>query len=95
MLGSYPVLMIIFAVLWLLSLFLEVFLTGKSDKLGLLIPIISILIPIGVLIYFIKGNSLDVNSWLSIILSIIPTIGYFAIYRFSLRKKREFNNQQK
>ncbi|MGI5825413.1 MAG: hypothetical protein ACOX7J_07565 [Bacillota bacterium] len=91
---TFLVLLAVFAVVWLLSLFLEVYLTGKSDKLGLLIPVLSVLIPVGVLIGFLTGKGPAGNAWLVLLLSVVPTVVYFAVYRFCLRKKQEWGGNR-
>ena len=87
----FSVWMAVFAVVWLLSLFLEVFLTGRNDKLGLLLPVVSLLIPVGVLVHYIKAGNLNGETALFVLLAVVPAVGYFILYRFCLQKKREIN----
>ena len=86
---TFAILMMAAAVLWLLSIFLEVYLIGRSDKLGLILPIASLLIPIGTFLYLITGPGLTENSGWYILGSLLPTVGYYIIYRFAVQKKHE------
>ena len=91
---SIGILMGILAVLWLLSLFLEVFLTGKGNKWGLIIPLLSILVPVSVLINTLQNDAFNQKNILIIVLSLIPTLSYFFVYRVCVHKKRQITGKQ-
>ena len=91
----FSIWMAVLAVIWLLSLFLEVYLTGRNDKLGLVLPILSLLIPIGVLVHYLKAGNLNGETTVFVLLSLLPSVGYFILYRFCLQKKREINAGRK
>lgn len=86
---TFAILIMAAAVVWLLSIFLEVYLIGRSDKLGLILPIVSLLIPIGTLIYLITGPGWNPNSGWYVLGALLPVAGYYIIYRFAVRKKHE------